>query len=127
MKREEQPIKNVEPNELIGAVEELHKKGCRFVQACCTKLAENQFEITYSFDKDYKLENLRVTIPQEIELPSITGAYGGAFLYENEMHELFGISFKGINIDFKGHLYKKKVKYPFNVDTNKVDESCQKK
>ena len=126
MKRETQPIKNIEPKELIAKVDEFHKQGYRMVQACCTKLAEDSFEITYSFDKEYKLENLRVTIPQEIELPSITGVYGGAFLYENEMHELFGISFKGINVDFKGHLYKKKIKYPFTVES-KVDESCQKK
>jgi len=125
MKRETQPIKNIEPKELIAKVEEFHKQGYRMVQACCTKLTENGFEVTYSFDKDYKLENLRVTIPQEIELPSVTGVYGGAFLYENEMHELFGISFKGINVDFKGHLYKKKIKYPFSAES-KVDESCQR-
>lgn len=121
MKFEEQPITNIEPKELIEKVRKLHKEGNRLVQICCTKVGENSFEITYSFDKDFKMTTLRVTIPLEIELPSITEVYSAAFLYENEIHELFGVSFKEINIDFKGHLYKKKIKYPFNVDLKKVE------
>jgi len=127
MKRESQPIKSIEVNELVKEVEKLHKSGHRIVQAFATKLGEDSFEVTYSFDKDYKLQNLRITVSQEIAIPSITPVYGGGFLYENEMHELFGLNFVGINVDFKGHLYKKKIQFPFAQDTNKVDESCQRR
>ena len=127
MKREEQPIKEIEVKDLLKEVEKFHKEGYRLVQACGTKMGEDSFEVMYSFDKDYRFRNIRITVPQEVEIPSITSIYGGAFLYENEIHELFGLSFKGISIDFKGHLYKKKIKYPFAQDIKKVDESCQKR
>ena len=125
MKRESQPIKNISPGELMAEAEEYQRQGYRLVQACCTKLAEDSFEVTYSFDKNCKFENIRITVPQEIEIPSISPLFGAAFLYENEMHELFGISFKGMSIDFKGHLYKKKIRYPFSAES-KEDKSCQK-
>ena len=31
--------------------------------------------------------------------------YWNAFIYENEMHDLFGIQVRGMNIDFKGTLH----------------------
>ncbi|MFA5416444.1 MAG: NADH-quinone oxidoreductase subunit C, partial [Methanoregula sp.] len=49
------------------------------------------------------------------EVPSISGMYWGAFVYENEMHDLFGIQVKGINIDYKGNLIKTTIKYPFGA------------
>ncbi len=114
MNAEEQPIKNLTLEELLPNVDATHKLGYRLVQVCCTKIGENSFEITYSFDKDMKFANLRVTVGIEAELPSITGIYPGAFLYENEIRELFGVQFKGISVDYKGHLYKKKVENPYN-------------
>jgi ech hydrogenase subunit D len=124
---EEQPIKTVDVKELLGHVDEFHKMGYRFVQACCTKLGPNSFEITYSFDKDLKLTNLRIAVTGEEEIPSITGIYRGMFLYENEMMELFGVKVTGINLDFKGTLYKKKIQHPFSTDTNIGGDVCQKK
>ena len=59
-------------------------------------------------------------------MPSITGVYEGAYLYENEIRELFGVKFKGINVDYNGHLYKKKAEAPFAAGANKEDESCRK-
>jgi ech hydrogenase subunit D len=34
-------------------------------------------------------------------------------LYENEIHDLFGVPVDGLTIDFKGNFYKTAVKYPF--------------
>ena len=124
--REEQPTANIELSELLARVENFYKGGYRLVLVTCTKI-EKDYEITYSFDKDFKFQNLRITITQETELPSISGIYWGAFIYENEIHDLFGINVKGMNIDYKGHLYKTSVKYPFSVDTKKEVEPCQSK
>ena len=126
MRWESQPLKKIALKELCASVDGLRRRGCRIVQICCTKIAGNRFELTYSFDKDYRFTSLRVTIPAEAEVPSITGIYGGAFLYENEIKELFGVKFKGMNVDYNGHLYKKKTKAPFSVETDKEGESCQK-
>jgi len=125
MRGENQPLKNISSKQLLANIKKLHQQGYRIVQICCTKL-EGKFELTYSFDKDYKYASVRITITLENEVPSITGIYRGAFLYENEIRELFGIRFRGINVDYNGHLYKKRMEAPFAVDTNKVDNSCQK-
>ena len=60
---------------------------------------------TTCFDKDYHFENIRITITGDTEVPSISGMYWNSFIYENEMHDLFGIQVRGMNIDFKGTLY----------------------
>jgi ech hydrogenase subunit D len=126
MKTEEQPIIEVAPGELIKKVEELSQQGYRMVQMHCTKL--EKYEVNYSFDKDYKFVTLRLMVTEETEIPSITGIYWGAFLYENEIRELFGVKITGTNVDFGGHLYKKKIQYPFRLDMSKGgDSECQSK
>jgi ech hydrogenase subunit D len=40
--------------------------------------------------------------------------YWNSFIYENEMHDLFGIQVRGMNIDFKGTLIRTAVKFPFS-------------
>ncbi|MCK7507946.1 MAG: NADH-quinone oxidoreductase subunit C [Desulfobacterales bacterium] len=69
----------------------------------------------------------RITVKQADEVPSISGVYLGAFIYENEIHDLYGIHVTGINIDFKGTFYKTAVKYPFSVTIVKEDDPCQNK
>ena len=47
-------------------------------------------ELTYSFDRDSQLANLRLQLPAaEARVPSISSIYWCAFLYENEIHDLF--------------------------------------
>ena len=119
MTTEEQPVRNIEPKDLLASVEEYKRLGYRVVQISCTALAENTFELTYSFDKDYMFESLRVTVPKEVQLPSVSGIFKGTFLYENEIRELFGVDFKDINVDYKGHLFKKRIQTPFAIDGKK--------
>ncbi len=113
---EEQKIIPIETSALVGKVQEYKNNGFRLVQIGVTKIAET-LEINYSFDKELHFENLRITQPAaNPKLPSISGVYWGAFLYENEMHDLFGINVEGINIDFKGGLYRTAVKHAFNLE-----------
>ncbi len=104
----------VETGNLIGKVEEFRDGGYRLVQINCSKIGD-VYEINYSFDKDYRFRNLRITVTADTEIPSISGMYWGAFIYENEMHDLFGIRVRGMNIDFKGHLFTTAVKFPFSI------------
>ena len=46
-------------------------------------------------------------------VPSISPIYGCAFLYENEMHDLFNIKVEGMTVDFHGNLYNTTVKFAF--------------
>ena len=113
-----QTITAIDVGHLIGSVEQFRNEGYRLVQIGCTKVGD-QYEINYSFGKEYRLENLRITITADTEVPSITGMYWGAFIYENEMHDLFGIQVRGMNIDFKGTLFNTKIKFPFSQATEK--------
>ena len=48
--------------------------------------------------------------------------YPNAFLYENEIHDLFGVVIKNINIDYRGTLYRTAIKVPFSVENIKFSE-----
>jgi ech hydrogenase subunit D len=110
---EPQAITSIDVGKLIGSVERFRNEGYRLVQIGCTKV-NDLYEINYCFDKDYHLEVIRITITGDTEVPSISGMYWNSFIYENEMHDLFGIRVRGMNIDFKGTLFRTAVKYPFS-------------
>lgn len=118
---EEQLTTSIDIGNLFGTVEQFKNEGYRLVQISCTGLGEG-YEINYSFDKDYRFENIRITIREGTEVPSISGMYPGAFIYENEMHDLFGIQVRGMNVDFKGTLIRTTVKYPFGNPAPKGEE-----
>lgn len=113
----------IERDHLIGRVEEFNKQGYRLVQLHCTKVGDT-YEINYSFDLDYQFRNLRIVVDGQTEVPSISGIYWGAFIYENEMHDLFGIRVVGMNIDFDGNLFRTAVKNPFSNPTFRGEGPC---
>ncbi|WP_084172983.1 NADH-quinone oxidoreductase subunit C [Methanomicrobium mobile] len=116
MHKEEQTITEVGVDNLVSEVSKMYDEGYRLVQIGCGKY-DDIFEINYSFDKDCKFVNLRLKITEGVVVPSITGVYLCAFIYENEIHDLFGVSIKDIAIDFKGNLIRTSVKNPFNTPT----------
>ncbi len=99
--------------ELLALARRMKEDGCRLVQICAAK-TDAGFEVNYSFDKGFRLFNVRITLPlQGAEVKSISGIYWSAFLYENEMSDLFGIAVKDIAVDYRGKFYRTSVKYPF--------------
>ena len=118
---EPQEIIPIGKNELMGRVAELFAEGYRLVQIGCTTL-QSSYELTYSFDKDYRIKNLRITVSPDGEIPSITAVYHNAFLYENEIHDLFGLSVKNIAIDYHGTLFRIAISKPFSLENVKVPE-----
>jgi ech hydrogenase subunit D len=123
---EPQTILPISVGDVVLKAEQAKKDGNRLVQIGCTKI-EDDFEILYVYDKEYRMTCYRITVKQADEVPSISSVYFGAFVYENEIHDLYGIHVTGINIDFKGTFYKTAVKYPFSVTIVKEDDSCQNK
>jgi ech hydrogenase subunit D len=53
--------------------------------------------------------------------------YQNAFLYENEIHDLFGVVVTNISIDYHGTLYRTSIKAPFSVDNVKLPEPPKQK
>lgn len=127
MKTEEQPIIPTGIPDLIRVVSALKNEGFRLVAISTTKLGDI-FQVDYSFDLNFSFRTLRLLVPQGTTLPSITGIYWAAFPYENEIHDLFGITVTDIAVDFKGTFIKTAIQYPFSVNTDKPEEDlCQNK
>jgi ech hydrogenase subunit D len=109
---EEQQNQTAEKGQIVEKAAEFFKQGYRLVAITCA--AKENFELTYTFDKDMKASNVRVVLPKnDPTLPSITGSYFAAFTYENELQDLFGITVSGLALDFKGAFYRLSVKTPF--------------
>lgn len=111
---DKQILKEITPAELLSETLNLKKDDYRLSAISCTK--KDGMELTYSFYKDYDLLNLRIHLEEnsDTELESVSCFYSYAFLYENEIKELFGVKIKNINLDFNNNLYKIPVKTPFN-------------
>ena len=105
-------VREVAPADLVSEVMEIQHEDFRLVQICATR-TEQGFELLYSFGKEYDLLNLRVSLAEDTELMSISHVFAPAFLYENEIHDLFGIPVKLISIDYQGHMYRTEKKTPF--------------
>lgn len=102
---ETQDLRETTPDRLLGEVLEMRSAGYRLVQIGATR--NEMFEVNYSFDKDLKFVNLKIKlVDNDQEIPSISGIYWSAFLYENELHDLFGLQIRHINIDYQGNFYK---------------------
>lgn len=109
----DQTFETIPVQALLEKVGELRKQGYRLVQIGATRLPEH-VELTYSFDRESRLTNLRFQVPAaEARVPSISSIYWCAFLYENELHDLFNVQVDGMAVDFHGHLYATTVKFPF--------------
>jgi ech hydrogenase subunit D len=110
---EEPNIEIITVAQLRDRVHSLREQGMRLVQISATLLPD-EVELTYSFDLNDRLSNLRVRVAAVGGvLPSISGIFGCAILYENEIHDLFNVRVEGMTVDFQGNLYKTSVKFPF--------------
>ncbi len=112
------PAQSFEPvtvETLLDKVKALHQQGQRLVQIGATRLPD-QVQLTYSFDLKGTLTNLRLALPaSHPRIPSITSVYWCAFLYENELHDLFNVQVDGLAVDFQGNFYRTSVKFPFGT------------
>ena len=95
-----------EAADLLGKAAQYKKDGYRMTQILCTRVPEG-YELTYSFDKDYVMENLRVIVPLEGSVMSVTSQYWYAFVWENEIHDLFGLNVEFIapEVDYGGKFF----------------------
>lgn len=123
---EPQEIVTVDKSDLVGIVAELFAESYRLVQIGCSTLPD-AYELTYTFDREYHLKNLRFTVASGEEVPSISVIYPGAFLYENEIHDLFGVVVTHIAVDYRGTLYRTALSAPFSIDNVKLPEPPKQK
>ena len=85
--------------------ERMQKEGHRFVQVLAVN-TEAGIDVQYTFMKDGVLEVFTIKgVTPEIPIPSITDRFIAAFVFENEIHDLFGVNVRDIAIDFGGNFY----------------------
>jgi ech hydrogenase subunit D len=116
-----QTIIDIRKDELVDKAVLMKGQGYRLVAVTCT--AKEGFELTYSYDKDYDFVNYRIHIVEDEEILSISHIYYAAFLYENEMKDLFGVKIRDIAVDYEGNLYRVAKKTPFAPETKETEES----
>ena len=111
-----QQIIDIQVSELLDRAKDMLAQGQRLVQICCTKLPD-KLELQYSFDRDYAFTSFRITLPNvDGAIPSISSVYLSAFLYENEIHDLFGVKVTGIAVDYQGKFYRTATPRAFNPE-----------
>ncbi len=107
-------LETISIGELLPKVIEKKTEGWRLVQMCSVYLKDSEtYELSYTFARDYESVTFRMVIKTDVEVPSITQIYEAAFLYENEMSELFGVKIMMITQDYKGKLYRIDEETPF--------------
>lgn len=99
------PVIPVSVESLLGEVARARAEGYRFVTITCVELDAASVDLLYHFDRNLDLRHLRLTVPKETILPSISPLIFAAFLVENEIQDLFGLGFHGLAIDYRRTLY----------------------
>lgn len=103
---------DTEPAELVEKALQIKHDGYRLIQICATR-TKGGYELLYTFGKEYDMLHLRLNITEETEVMSISTIYEPAFLYENEIVDLFGVKIDLISLDYKGQLYHIERPTPF--------------
>jgi ech hydrogenase subunit D len=104
---------DIEQSELAGRARDYCERGWRFANLCGSTV-EGGVELIYSFSDCLPLENLRFVTDLTQPIDSVSACFPNAFIFENETHDLFGVSFAGISLDFDGAFYTVSVPTPMN-------------
>ena len=112
---ESQIFQTITKENLVHAARQRKQGGWQLTQISAT--AKDIYDLLYTFERDYDMVNLRVELAQGDWIESVTSVYSYAYLYENEIHSLFGIDIRGMNVDFEDKLYRTGVKAPFGIKT----------
>jgi ech hydrogenase subunit D len=103
----------IEAGTLLSEVDALRGADWRIVQVLCVAMQDGA-EITYSFGKGLELRSLRIIAPADSPVPSVTSLYPGAFLYENEIRDLYGVRIERIRSDWEGKVLDVAGEKPFS-------------
>ena len=114
-------------SDLLARVQTLKHEGMRFIQLCA-EFPESGIDLVYTFYDETcdNALNLCVSVPEGAEVPSIQGLYFAAFSYENEAHDLFGVNFINMKLDFGGHFFSLAETSPMTVITPEMKAEREK-
>jgi ech hydrogenase subunit D len=121
-------ITQITRDELLARAAAFKAQGLRFSQCCAVRVGEGAFEVIYTFvdDASNEVTNLRVPVAAGDELPSVGSLFPCAFMFENEMHDLFGINVVGITIDYRGGFYHLHIPTPMAIASERAAKKAAK-
>ena len=115
--------------ELLCRVQTLKHEGLRFVQMCA-ETTEAGIDLLYTFYDETcdNAPNLCVYgIDHDSEVPSIQGLYFAAFSYENETHDLYGVKFINMQLDFGGNFFNVATDEPMTIISPEMKAEREKR
>ena len=92
-----------EKSEMFNRLNDLKAQGARLITITALDHG-NEIEYIYNFSLNLDVINFHVKTPRKEPMPSITSIYPSAFIFENEIQDLFKIQVSGISVDFGGKL-----------------------
>ena len=104
-------------DELADKLSACKEHGCRFIQLCATTTASGVELLNAFSDPDPHVRDITALVVEVGDgghVPSASALYPEAFVNENETHDLFGVVFDGLALDFEGAFYTVPVAYPMN-------------
>lgn len=119
---EVQELKVIQTADLLAECAKTAATGARLVQLLAVSTAEGLIEITYSFSKEFYMTSIRIAVKKGEEIPSVTPVWKGAFLYENEIKDLYGVEIQNISVDYNGKFYDVAKEHPFAPKQPKSEE-----
>ena len=102
--------------DVLALSDRMKSEHARFVQILAVN-TDAGVDLVYSFMMDggtlcnYEVKGVKKTDV----VPSITGNFLAAFVFENEIHDLFGVTIEGIAIDFGGKFYQLAQSEPMTI------------
>ncbi len=115
-------------SELLTRVQTLKHQGFRFIQLCAESTAAG-IDLLYTFyDEtcDNALNLCVYGIDHDSEVPSIQGLYFAAFSYENETHDLYGVNFINMQLNFGGNFFNVACDEPMTIITPEMKAEREK-
>ena len=115
-------------SELLTRVQTLKHQGFRFIQLCAETTAAG-IDLLYTFyDEtcDNALNLCVYGINHDSEVPSIQGLYFAAFSYENEAHDLYGVNFINMQLNFGGNFFNVACDEPMTIITPEMKAEREK-
>lgn len=101
--------------DILEEAKKRQSDGWRYVQMLAVN-NENSVDLVYSYMLNGRMDNLVVeNVPRDAVIPSISHEFMEAFVCENEIHDLFGVKFDGIVIDFMGDFYRVSEEMPMTI------------
>ncbi len=95
--------------------ERMHSEGNRFIQVLAVN-TDSGIDLQYSFMKEGTICNYTIKgVQKSTTIPSITDKFIAAFVFENEIHDLFGVQISNIAIDFAGNFYSLAQNEPMTI------------